>query len=487
MSSVDNSRTSSDINFCRSSLQFQPAIELKAGGLNGSMKDFASVLELIMENVYSGIILCDSDSRILYMNRFYGELLGTDKNEAVGRHIKKYFPSSRIPSVLESGKMEIGQRCSLRSNVALLVNRIPIKSGDETVGVVLQTIFKNHTEINELMERLNLLERELKYYKRGLDSLLSATYSFESILGNTRLLVEAKKMAAKYAKTDASVLVLGATGSGKELFAHAIHKASWRRNGSFVCVNCAAIPRELLESELFGYETGAFTGARPKGKAGKIELSHGGTLFLDEIGDLPLSAQAKLLRVLETKKIEKLGGLKTVKVDFRLVAATNRDLREMISRKEFRDDLFYRLNTMSVVIPSLSERPDDIPELVEHFLSSIERPGIRFSEDALKIMQAYPWPGNIRELKNVVLRAVSLAEGKVIGPEHLPPELICFKGTFERPRSEKIKPFSREMDRYEKELLSQAIKFSGGNMARTARVLGLSRSTLYEKCKKHNL
>ena len=464
----------------------EPSLADKNGCLIGSVEDLADVLEVIFDNVYSGIILCDKNSQILYMNKFYADLLGTTKEQAVGRHIRTYFPSSRLPGVLETGRMELGRRCSLRADIALLVNRIPITRGGAAIGVVLQTVFKDYTEITEIMSRMNQLERKVKYYKRGLDSVLSATYSFDSIIGQAGRLLEAKRIAVKYARTDGSVLILGATGTGKELFAHAVHLASPRKQGAFVCVNCAAIPKELLESELFGYETGAFTGARPKGKSGKIELSHEGTLFLDEIGDLPVNAQAKLLRVLETKQVEKLGGLKTVDVDFRLVAATNRDLKSMIDRGEFREDLFYRLNTMSVEIPPLSERADDIPILVSSFLYSMGRPMVRVSETAMRMLQAYTWPGNIRELKNVVERAVSLADGVVVGPEHLPYEIRSFKITRRNPATP-IKPLSKEMARYEKEIVFEALRVTKGNMSKTAKLLGISRSTLYEKCKAHNL
>jgi len=276
----------------------------------------ARVLELIVDNVYSGIIVCDSDSRILYINTFYADLLQTTREKARGQHIKNFFPASRLPGVVETGEVELGRKCSLRADIALLVNRIPVKIGNRTVGVVLQTVFKDYAEINELMARLSLLQREVNYYKRGLDSVLSATFDFDAIIGKNGRLLEAKRLAEKYAKTDGAVLVQGPTGSGKELFAHAIHLASGRRRGAFVCVNCAAIPRELLESELFGYEEGAFTGARRRGKAGRIELADHGTLFLDEIGDLPLNAQAKLLRVLEAGRFERLGGLKPVQVFF---------------------------------------------------------------------------------------------------------------------------------------------------------------------------
>ena len=244
--------------------------------------DMVSLVEAfkhILDRVYSGIIFCDKDSRILFMNRFYASLLKADQEEAVGKHIKAYFPLSRLPVVLETGQAELGKKCSLRTNLALLVNRVPIERDGETVGVVLQTTFRDFTEINDVMTRLNLLEKEVNYYKEGLDSILSATYSFESIVGQNKRLVEAKRTAEKYARTDSPVLILGATGTGKELFAHAVHRASRRKNGPFVCVNCAAIPRELLESELFGYVAGAFTGAKRGGKSGKIEMAHGGNPF----------------------------------------------------------------------------------------------------------------------------------------------------------------------------------------------------------------
>ena len=452
--------------------------------------DLVSLVEAfkhILDRVYSGIIFCDKDSRILFMNRFYASLLKADPEEAVGKHIKTYFPSSRLPVVLETGQAELGKKCSLRTNLALLVNRVPIEQDGETVGVVLQTTFRDFTEINDVMTRLNLLEKEVSYYKEGLDSILSATYSFESIVGGNKRLVEAKKTAEKYARTDSPVLILGATGTGKELFAHAVHRASGRKNRPFVCVNCAAIPRELLESELFGYAPGAFTGAKKGGKAGKIEMAHGGTLFLDEIGDLPLNAQAKLLRVLESRKIERVGGIKAMEVDFRLVAATNKDLREMIHRNEFREDVFYRLNTLTVEIPSLSERTDDIPALIRSFLKASGNGHIEVSDSVIEMLEGYFWPGNVRELKNVVMRAVSLIEGRTFEVEHLPMEIVRFQSDCPDPSSSHIGPLSTELKRYEKRVLSQALRLNNGNMSKTARLLGISRSTLYEKCRLHEL
>ncbi len=305
--------------------------------------------------------------------------------------------------------------------------------------------------------------------------------------GKNDRLLEAKRVAEKYAKTDGAVLVLGPTGSGKELFAHAIHLASDRRKGAFVCVNCAAIPRDLLESELFGYEEGAFTGARKKGKAGRIELADHGTLFLDEIGDLPLNAQAKLLRVLDTGRFERLGGLKPVQVNFRLVAATHRDLKAMIHRNEYREDLFYRLNTMCVNIPPLSERPDDIPELAHHFFVILEKHHLKISEPAMQAMKSYSWPGNVRELRNVIERAVSLAEGNAIDMEQLPEEI-----RFPRTGHLKMSGFpddtlAKEMAAVEKKILERVLARTQNKMVKAAEVLGISRSTLYEKCRRYEI
>ncbi len=488
-------KTVSVRDFNASELQLEPGTEhpfklvLESNAMNGAqgVEALAKVLELIMDNVYSGVIVCDSDSKILYINKFYADLLQTTKERATGQHIKNFFPSSRLPGVLETGEMELGRKCSLRADIALLVNRIPVKIGNRTVGVVLQTVFKDYAEINDLMARLSLLQREVNYYKRGLDSVLSATFDFDAIIGKNARLLDAKRMAEKYAKTDGAVLVLGPTGSGKELFAHAIHLASDRRKGAFVCVNCAAIPRDLLESELFGYEEGAFTGARRKGKAGRIELADRGTLFLDEIGDLPLNAQAKLLRVLDTGRFERLGGLKPVQVNFRLVAATNRDLKAMIHRNEYREDLFYRLNTMSVNIPPLSERPDDIPELARHFFVILEKPHLKITEPAMQAMKSYSWPGNIRELRNVIERAVSLVEGDAIDMDQLPEE-ICF------PRIGQLRvsgfpdnTLADEMAAVEKKILERVLAQTQNKMVKAAEVLGISRSTLYEKCRRYEI
>lgn len=452
-----------------------------------ALKYLSESLELILNNVYSGVIFCDKECNVVYMNQVYAEMLRVDRRKAVGKPITDFFPDSRLPYVVKSGKMELGQKCSLKGEMPILVNRIPIKRGKEIVGVILQSIFRDFANFKELVAKFSLLESKLNHYKLELNSLLSPTYTFDDIKGQSSNIIQAKKISIKYARTDAPVLLVGATGTGKELFAHAIHMSSKRVKGPFVCVNCAAIPKELLESELFGYAPGAFTGANPKGKVGKIELANKGTLFLDEMGDLSINAQAKLLRVLESKILERVGDLKTIKVDFRLIAATNKDLRGMISRNEFREELFYRLNTMTVEIPRLSDRKEDIPLLVNHFLSSTGKSGIHCGPSAMEILQGYSWPGNLRELKNVIERAVSLIDGNVIGVEHLPPEIITLQYLAPQKHGLPTNTLAKELYRCEKQILMEFLKLTKGNMAKTSRLLGISRSTLYEKCKKHNL
>lgn len=449
--------------------------------------ELVDFLEMILNNVYSGIIVTDRQARIIFMNQVYSELLGVDRNQAVGRLIKDFFPSSRLNRVMDSGQAELGQRCSLRTETPLLVNRIPLRQKSRVTGAIIQTVFKDYRHFTDLLTRLKLLEREASYYKKGLNSVLSARYTFRSIVGQSRSIKEVKALTAKYASSDSPVLVVGNTGTGKELFSHAVHSASPRKNGPFVCLNCAAIPKELLESELFGYESGAFTGALKKGKPGQIELAKNGTLYLDEIGDLPLSAQAKLLRVLDTKMLDKLGGVQAIHVDFRLVAATNRDLADMIKKRRFRADLFYRLNTMTVSVPPLKARVDDIPLLVEKFLEGLDCSKKKLSAKALNALMSYHWPGNVRELKNVVERAVSLVEGEVIDLEQLPCEVIQNECGPKRKSGSPDTFLSYEVTEFEKAFIAERLVINRGNMSRTSKSLGISRSTLYEKCSKYNL
>jgi transcriptional regulator with PAS, ATPase and Fis domain len=298
-------------------------------------------------------------------------------------------------------------------------------------------------------------------------------------------------MAVKTAKGSSSVLILGESGTGKELFAHAIHNASSRCHGPFIKVNCAAIPEGLLESELFGYEEGAFSGARKGGKPGKMELANGGTLFLDEIGDMPLSMQVKMLRVLQEREFERVGGTKTIKLDVRVITATNKELEELASTGQFRCDLYYRLNIVSLTIPPLRERKDDIPLLCEMLLRKINHKLECFvdtiSPECMARLTAYHWPGNVRELENVLERAVNIMdEGVCILVEHLPSSILTPK-TNDAVEQTNRDDLTEARQDAEKNAIMKALATTGGNKSKAALLLHVNRSVFYEKLRRYNI
>ncbi|MEW5866319.1 MAG: sigma 54-interacting transcriptional regulator [Bacillota bacterium] len=338
-----------------------------------------------------------------------------------------------------------------------------------------------HYLMNRLKEKLELMKNELVIVKSS---------SFDDIYGSSKQILTAKDLAERASKTGSTVLLLGESGTGKEVFARAIHAASSRRDGPFVSVNCAAIPDTLMESELFGYDEGAFTGATKGGKPGKFELATKGTIFLDEVGDMSLPLQAKLLRVLQSHKIERVGGTREIDVDVRVIAATNRDLKAMVDRGEFRLDLYYRLNVVSIRVPPLRERLEDIPIIISR---SLAKPSARcptnvtsVSPEALRLMLDYDWPGNVRELENVLERALNLADGEVIEVAHLP-EHIVKAARRERRAVLPGEALDDVVSRAEQEALLDALKSTNNNRTLAARKLGISRSAFYEKLKKYNI
>jgi transcriptional regulator with PAS, ATPase and Fis domain len=312
---------------------------------------------------------------------------------------------------------------------------------------------------------------------------------FRALAGESAAVAELRRQGALVARSAATVLLLGETGTGKEVMARAIHQASGRRAGPFVAVNCAAVPDGLLEAEFFGYADGAFTGARRGGKPGKFELAAGGTLFLDEIGDLALPLQAKLLRVLQEREVERVGGSRPIRVDVRVIAASNRDLQELVAAGAFRADLYFRLNVVSLVLPPLREHLEDLPVLVKHIgrrLRGEAMPAV--APRALALLQRYTWPGNVRELENVLERAVTLGDGGPIGPELLPPALVGEALAGAGPAGAGPGPVSiaggawrRRKRETERDALLGALAQTQGNKAAAARLLGLSRSQFYEK------
>ncbi|MGO0123529.1 sigma-54-dependent transcriptional regulator [Desulfothermobacter acidiphilus] len=330
---------------------------------------------------------------------------------------------------------------------------------------------------------------------RALKKELAGGAPAEELLGRSPAMIEVFKEIGKFADTDYTVLIMGETGTGKELVAGALHRNSRRRQGPFVRINCAAIPENLLESELFGYEKGAFTGATSR-KLGKFELAEGGTLFLDEIGEFPLTMQPKLLRVLQEKEFERVGGTKTVRVDVRIIAATNQDLERMVKEGSFREDLYYRLNVVTIRVPPLRERKEDISLLAEHFLrqaaSRLGKPVQGFSSEALAILHSYDWPGNVRELRNVCERAVVLAQGMLVLPEDLPLTLREHRelGLEEGELAFKLRSgqtLAEILQDVERTVILKALQEHNFNRTRTAQALGISRRTLHLKLKEYGL
>lgn len=459
-------------------------------------------LHAIVENVEDGLVLVDQDGVIQYINQAYLQFLGITAEQAVGRPVQAVIENTRMHVVVRTGVPEVGWTQKIKGH-EMVVKRLPIFQDGKLVGAVGSVMFKDISELKALAARVGLLQAKVEYYERELKDLRGARYTFDHIISISPSMARAKDLARRAAQSDASILLLGESGTGKELFAHAIHHASPRAAGPLVRINCAAIPAELLEAELFGYEAGAFTGARRGGKPGKFELASRGTLLLDEIGDMPLAMQAKILRVLQEREVERVGAVGPVPVDVRIIAATHQDLEALVAAGRFREDLYYRLNVISLRIPPLRERAEDVPALAEYTLSRLaEEQGAlpkRLAPDVLSLLVRYPWPGNARELVNLMERLIHTAEGAVIQRSDLPPGFAARLGLPVPPggpvpapaspggaRSGRP-PLGAALAEAERQEIRRALELAGGNRSQAARLLGIHRATLYEKLRRHRL
>lgn len=447
---------------------------------------------LALNHSQVGVVVCDAGSFIHYMNNRYGKIYNIDVHESIGRHITDYFPNAQIPRVAKSGKPDVGVRFSWK-NQEMILHRTPIFENGRVKWVMAEVIFQDIGELKELAKKMHLLEQKVDYYKQKMRDIPSTRFTLEDIIGNTFEMNTLKNKAEKFSRSSQPVLILGESGTGKEMLAHGIHSAGPRANELFVSVNCASIPKDLLESELFGYEGGAFTGARRDGKIGKFELADNGTIFLDEIGDLPLEMQAKLLRVIEYKEIERIGGSKPIFCDFRLIAATNKNLEELVARGRFREELYFRLNVLVLRIPPLRERIQDITDLCQHFLeTAADLPAgssIVLGSEVKKLFQGYSWPGNIRELQNIINSSInSLEPHRTTIEIHHIPKYLLKEGLF-KPRAMDTPPYSlrKFKEACEKEAISNVLDFSKKNKVKASKLLGISRNALYKKMKKYKL
>lgn len=475
---------------------------------------FARTLELLGRQhgmVRSFVMLLDTDTQKLRIEATHG------LNEEAARRVTYRVGEGVVGRVVQSSKSVVVPQTSqeplllnrLRSNDA--TNRkemsficVPIVIDEWAVGVIgADLVYREERDYDRTTKFLSVISsmvaQAIKVEQRiaadkkrlvdeniHLKQELRERYDFSQIVGNSNPMRQVYEQVTQVARTNTTVLLRGESGTGKEMIAHALHYNSLRASKPFVKVSCAALPETLIESELFGYEKGAFTGAQAR-KKGRFELADGGTLFLDEIGDLDLSTQIKLLRVLQEREFERLGGIETIKVNVRLIVATNKDLEQAITNSQFREDLYYRLNVFTIFMPPLRERKPDILLLAEHFVEKFEREHgkriKRISTPAIDMLTTYHWPGNVRELENVIERAVLICESNVIHGHHLPPTLQTAEGSDTVTRLS----LTSAMEAYERDLIQDALKTSKGNRAKAAKLLDSTERIIGYKVKKYEI
>ncbi|MGG1658315.1 sigma-54 interaction domain-containing protein [Brevibacillus sp. NRS-1366] len=454
--------------------------------MDWNIQQISKLLEGVFENAHEPMIVTDPDGKILLLNRSYREFLNV--RDVIGQPVTDVIENTRMHIVGKAGVAEIADIQRIKGQ-SMIAHRIPIMDEGKVIAVLGTVLFQDVQELASLAAMVDQLKDELSYYKKELRRRLGATYHFDQIVGYSQKLQELKYFSHKVAKSDSTVLITGESGTGKELFAHAIHAESKRKMGPFIRVNCAAIPDSLLESELFGYEEGAFTGAVRRGKKGKFELANHGTILLDEIGDMPLPLQAKLLRVLQEKEVERVGAVRTTPIDVRVIASTNQDMLASIKEGKFRADLYYRLNVVSLSIPPLRERLEDLPELVSNLLGQlVESTGVTvraIDDEVWGVLKSYSWPGNVRELRNVLERALHLIEVDVLKKEHI--WLPAREGTLAPTAAVPVRSLKEMLEDTEREAILQAMREAGGNKQEAAKLLRISKSSFYEKWEKYQL
>ncbi|HJW44598.1 MAG TPA: sigma 54-interacting transcriptional regulator [Geothrix sp.] len=457
--------------------------ELEVGRKNRELTLLNNRLSSILLTVSDGVVVLEADGTLSQINPVAERMLSVSSQQLVGKNVKDLVRDlDPVLDLLAWGREFLDRELELKSGRGAMQcvgsGKPILDEGGVIKGAVLF--------VNPILKIKRLVNRFIG---------AQATFRFEDVLGHGEVLRKAVQLGHLAAGNESNVLLMGESGTGKEMFAQAIHNQSERRQGPFVAVNCGAIPRELIASELFGYSEGAFTGGVRGGRPGKFELASGGTLFLDEIGDMPLEQQIALLRVLQDRTITRIGGDRSFVVDVRIICATNKDLREEIQRGTFRQDLFYRLNVTMIRLPALREHPEDIPGLLEAFVhqfaSAKGKPDLRIAPEVTGHLQGYAWPGNIREFQNVVERMVHSIEGTVMGPEHIPEEILrpaeaagappvpAFPGV--RPAPANLRDLLAEEEAAEIRACLRACK---GNVTRAAKELGMARNTLYRKLEK---
>lgn len=461
------------------------------------IKEFSPQLAKTIIEHLDGVVITDAEGRYIYVNEAWSKMMGGLKLEEIkGKYVHDVVPESKIDYVLKKKEPVTGHVIITKGpkKTEAFSSYIPIFKDGNLIGGFIHVIMKGIKDAMDFSFKVNSMANQIKYYQQELRKIRGAKYTIDNIVGNSQEIVNMKNLIINAARSNSTVLIEGETGTGKELVAHSIHDLSNRYANPFVKVNCAAIPSELLESEFFGYEEGAFTGAKKGGKEGRFEMANGGSLFFDEINQLPLTLQPKLLRALQEKEIERVGGKDSIPIDVRIIAASNVPLDKLVKEKKFRIDLFYRLNVLKIVIPPLRKRKEDIPLIVDDLLDKLNfELGMNvpyISENAkIKLMELdYNWPGNVRELQNVIERAMNASWGEPLTWKH-------FNKYFKNKRIKKTYKIDidninsiRDMKKaLEKETILQALDSCNNNKTKAAEMLGISRTLLYRKIKEYEI
>jgi len=454
-------------------------------------KDFLKIL-----NSIDGMLIIDKDEKLLFMNDDLARQIGYDCGEQViGKKIREVIPTNNTHKVIGTNEKQIGEVYFVGGQT-IVSNAFPIHKNGELVGAFEFDVFENATFLHSFLDRVNELSNEVSYYKQELRKIRGAKYSVDNIVGSSNSIVKLKRKIEIASKTNSTVLINGETGSGKELVAHSIHKLSTRSLRNFIKINCAAIPEGLFEAEIFGYEEGSFTGAVKGGKKGKAELANGGTLFLDEINQLPLKEQSKLLRFLQEGEISKVGGDFNIPVNVRVIAATNRDLMEMVKNREFREDLYYRLNVVDVAIDPLRKRKDDIKEIVDSLierlndeLGKVVNKIEKVDDEVIELLKQYDWSGNVRELSNIIERGMNSSVSNTLTVN----DFIDFKHKYIEniTNLQEIDTLNMTLEELKEQVEIQAInnvlEKCKGNKTKASEQLGISRQMLHKKIEKYHI
>lgn len=465
--------------------------------INPDLSDIEAMRDQALRSLFTafdqlaeGAFVVDQKARIIWANDRYLAFLGIpERASVIGQHISQIVPTTLMPQVVETGESIPFDLIEVNESWAV-VSRFPIKDEhNQILGGFCFVLYDNIDVVRPVVDRMNRLRAELDSARSKLDKARQPRYSISQFIGNSEAAQEVKRQAKRAALSDSTVLLLGETGTGKELIAQAIHVASARVGKNFVAVNVSAIPEELVEAEFFGVAPGAYTGANPKGRIGKMALANGGTLFLDEIADMPMRIQVKLLRALQEREIEPVGSNAITPLDIRLIAATSKDIGQLVNAGKFRPDLYYRLNVVPIRIAPLRERIEDIPMLVEVLLESVCQslriPARECDASAVAVLQTLPWPGNVRELLNLIERMCVLSPSPILTEDHVLEVLNSETGSG---RSvSRTSGLRRSVGDLEREMIVDALEKAGGNRLRAAKLLGIARSNLYRKLEQYGL